>query len=152
MSDIAQDTYRALVYQTPGFETYFFAATPIREVAELNIGSRPASRKATQRIEDLRAIPWGFSWAQGRLLLPGCAGDGAAQQQYVRRGGQDAPATQAARLAQLRDMYQHWPFFRTLLSNMAQVLAKTDLAIARQYAELVDDAAIREPIFARLSD
>jgi len=150
MAQRAQTTYRDLVYDTPGFDDYFFAATPICEISELNIGSRPASRKRLQSIEDLRAIPWGFSWAQCRLLLTGWYGVGTALQCYVREGCADSPATAAARLAQLRDMESTWPFFTTLLSNMEQVLAKTDLDIARKYAELVADKALRERIFTRI--
>ena len=82
--------YRMLVYETPGFTEYFFSATPIREIAELNIGSRPASRKASQRIEDLRAIPWGFSWGQCRLTLPGWYGFGSAVQAYISSGARMA--------------------------------------------------------------
>jgi len=150
MAQVAQAAYRDLVYDTPGFDAYFFAATPIREIAELNIGSRPASRKRLQAIEDLRAIPWGFSWAQCRLLLTGWYGVGTALERYVQDGCADSPATAAARLAQLRDMEKTWPFFTTLLSNMEQVLAKTDLNIAHQYAELVADKALRERIFTRI--
>jgi phosphoenolpyruvate carboxylase len=128
--------YRKLVYETPGFTDYFFSATPIREIAELNIGSRPASRKPTQKIEDLRAIPWGFSWGQCRLTLPGWYGFGSAVQSFHAKG-QD-PAKQQALL---RRMYKQWPFFRTLLSNMDMVLAKSDLALASRYSELVPDAA-----------
>jgi phosphoenolpyruvate carboxylase len=145
ISDRAYQAYRDLVYETPGFTDYFFAATPIAEIAELNLGSRPASRKATRRIEDLRAIPWGFSWGQCRLLLPGWYGFGSAIGGWVRDGERDE------RLAQLRDMYQHWPFFATLLSNMDMVLAKTDLAIASRYAQLVPDEELRTRIFKRIT-
>lgn len=150
MSQTAQDAYRDLVYGTAGFNDYFFAATPIREIAELNIGSRPSSRKRLQRIEDLRAIPWGFSWAQCRLLLTGWYGVGTALDRYVRQGCPGSPTTAKARLAQLQDMEQTWPFFATLLSNMEQVLAKTDLGIARKYAELVPDKRLRDAIFTRI--
>jgi phosphoenolpyruvate carboxylase len=146
LSQRAYKAYRDLVYETPGFTDYFFAATPIAEIAELNLGSRPASRKSTRRIEDLRAIPWGFSWGQCRLLLPGWYGFGAAVSGWLNEGPQDE------RLAMLREMAQHWPFFATLLSNMDMVLAKTDLAIASRYAELVPDAALRERIFKRIAD
>jgi len=152
MAQVAQTTYHALVHDTPGFDDYFFAATPIREIAELNIGSRPASRKRLQSIEDLRAIPWGFSWAQCRLLLTGWYGVGTALHRYVREGCADSPATANARLAQLQTMEKTWPFFTTLLSNMEQVLAKTDLNIARKYAELVTDRALRTRIFARIRE
>lgn len=150
MSDVAQQSYRDLVYQTPGFNDYFFASTPILEIAGLNIGSRPASRKASQKIEDLRAIPWGFSWAQCRLMLTGWYGVGTALQTYIDEGCDASPATSAERLAQLQQMAQVWPFFRTLLSNMEQVLAKTDLGIARRYANLVPDKKLRDSIFGRI--
>ncbi|HEY9279875.1 MAG TPA: phosphoenolpyruvate carboxylase [Eoetvoesiella sp.] len=150
MSGKAQQAYRDLVYGTPGFNDYFFASTPILEIAGLNIGSRPASRKPSQKIEDLRAIPWGFSWAQCRLLLTGWYGVGTALQAYVDNGAQHSPSTPDKRLKQLREMARTWPFFRTLLSNMEQVLAKTDLSIARQYASLVPDAPLRDLIFSRI--
>src|SRR5690606_35802251 len=126
-----------LVYGTAGFNDYFFASTPIQEIAGLNIGSRPASRKANQRIEDLRAIPWGFSWAQCRLMLTGWYGVGTALRRYIDEGHEGGVNSSEARLAQLQEMARVWPFFRTLLSNMEQVLAKTDLGIARRYASLV---------------
>ena len=151
MSDTAQRCYRDLVYDTPGFTEYFFAATPIQEITGLNIGSRPASRKAGQRIEDLRAIPWGFSWAQCRLLLTGWYGVGSAIQTYLEEGCEGCPPSRRARLAQLRAMASDWPVFRTLLSNMEMVLAKTDLAIAARYAELVPRKALRERIFGRIA-
>ncbi|MET0266578.1 MAG: phosphoenolpyruvate carboxylase, partial [Duganella sp.] len=146
ISDLAYQAYRNLVYDTPGFTDYFFAATPIAEIAELNLGSRPASRKSTKRIEDLRAIPWGFSWGQCRLLLPGWYGFGSAIGAWIDAGDK------AERLAQLQTMFQQWPFFATLLSNMDMVLAKTDLAIASRYAQLVQDEALRERIFRRITE
>ena len=145
LSERAYKAYRNLVYETPGFTDYFFAATPIAEIAELNLGSRPASRKSTRRIEDLRAIPWGFSWGQCRLLLPGWYGFGSAVSSWIEDGPQEE------RLATLREMFREWPFFATLLSNMDMVLAKTDLAIASRYAGLVPDAALRERIFKRIA-
>ncbi len=144
----ARDAYRALVYDTPDFAQYFFASTPINEIAALNIGSRPASRKAGARIEDLRAIPWSFSWAQCRLLLPGWYGVGTAITEWL-----DAdPAQRAARLSTLRQMGNDWPFFRNLLSNLEMVLAKTDLAIASRYASLVTDEALRDRIFGQIRE
>jgi phosphoenolpyruvate carboxylase len=145
LSERAYKAYRNLVYETPGFTDYFFAATPIAEIAELNLGSRPASRKSTRRIEDLRAIPWGFSWGQCRLLLPGWYGFGAAVSGWLADGERDE------RLALLKEMFEQWPFFATLLSNMDMVLAKTDLPIARRYAELVPDVALRDSIFKRIA-
>ena len=138
----AHRAYRALVYETPEFVDYFRAATPIDEIAKLNIGSRPASRTASTRIEDLRAIPWVFSWGQCRLMLPGWYGFGTAVDAFV--------ASHAGRDELLAEMHVRWPFFRSVLSNMAMVLAKTDLAIASRYAELVPDAGTRARIFSRI--
>ncbi|MDZ4202982.1 MAG: phosphoenolpyruvate carboxylase [Gallionella sp.] len=135
--------YRELVYETPGFTDYFFAATPIREIAELNIGSRPSARKATDRIEDLRAIPWVFSWGLNRTLLPGWFGFGSAVKKFVEREGE-------AGLKQLQAMYRNWAFFRGLMSNMDMVLSKTDMGIASRYAELVGDVELRTRIFGAI--
>lgn len=135
--------YRKLVYDTPGFAEYFFAATPLREIAGLNIGSRPASRKPSQRIEDLRAIPWGFSWGQCRATLPGWYGFGSAVEQFLSET--DFQTLEAQRRL-LQKMYRDWPFFRTLLSNIDMVLAKSDLSLATRYAELVPDAKLRKKI------
>lgn len=148
LSERAYAAYRHLVYDTPGFTDYFFAATPIAEIAELNIGSRPASRKSTRRIEDLRAIPWGFSWGQCRLLLPGWYGFGSAVSGWLQ---ESAGKEQARRLATLRAMYKEWPFFAALLSNMDMVLSKTDLAVASRYAGLVADRKLRHAIFGRIT-
>jgi phosphoenolpyruvate carboxylase len=143
LSALAFEAYRALV-GTPGFVDYFRASTPIAEIAELNIGSRPSSRRASERIEDLRAIPWVFSWSQCRLMLPGWYGFGSAVNAWVE-GRKNA-------LAELQTMYREWPFFRSVLSNLDMVLAKTDLAIASRYAELVPSERLRKDIFGRLSD
>jgi phosphoenolpyruvate carboxylase len=147
LSELAFKAYRGLVYETEGFTTYFRESTPVSEIAHLNIGSRPASRKASEAIEDLRAIPWVFSWAQCRLMLPGWYGFGTAVDTWLKRnpgnpGGIDT----------LRRMVQRWPFFRTLLSNMDMVLAKSDLGIASRYAELVSDPALRESVFGRIRE
>ncbi len=146
LSQSSMGAYRALVYETPGFTDYFFNSTPIREIAELNIGSRPASRKPSQKIEDLRAIPWGFSWGQCRLTLPGWYGFGSAVDAFVKAPGEDPKA----RLALLQKMYRQWPFFRTLLSNMDMVMAKSDLALASRYSELVTDARLRRKVFGAI--
>jgi len=152
LSDRAMQAYRALVYETPGFTDYFFASTPIAEIAELNIGSRPASRKfndpAHRKIEDLRAIPWGFSWGQCRLLLPGWFGFGSAVQAYLDEAA--TPAERSKRLTTLKKMNQTWPFFANLLSNMDMVLAKSDLAVASRYAQLVTDKKLRKHVFGRI--
>ncbi len=142
LSQRAFNAYRGLVYETPGFTTYFRQSTVVSEIALLNIGSRPASRKASDRIEDLRAIPWVFSWAQCRLMLPGWYGFGSAVDGYL--------AANPDGLSVLRRMLKAWPFFASLLSNMDMVLAKTDLAIASRYAELVADAELRQRIFGRI--
>ncbi|MDD2930007.1 MAG: phosphoenolpyruvate carboxylase, partial [Sideroxydans sp.] len=143
MSLDAISAYRKLVYETPGFTEFFFAATPIREIAELNIGSRPSSRKAMDRIEDLRAIPWVFSWGLTRMLLPGWFGFGSAVKKFIEREGQTG-------LDQLRAMNKDWAFFRGLLSNMDMVLSKTDMGIASRYAELVPDEVLRDKIFSMI--
>lgn len=150
LSQISQSTYRQLVYGTEGFVNYFFAATPINEIAGLNIGSRPASRKKGQRIEDLRAIPWGFSWAQCRVLLPGWYGFGTAIHTYLEQGFSGEPDSRSERLARLRHMAKNWRFFKTMLSNMEMVLAKSDLKIAEQYSTLVSDEALRQRIFSMI--
>jgi phosphoenolpyruvate carboxylase len=144
ISEASFKAYRKLVYETPGFTDYFFAATPIREISELNIGSRPASRKATRAIEDLRAIPWGFSWGQCRLALPGWCGFGTAIETFVASG------ERAERIELLQRMFRQWPFFRTLLSNLDMVLAKSDLRIAQRYMELVEDKSTARRISAAI--
>ena len=151
LSEHSMAAYRALVYETPGFADYFFGATPLREITELNIGSRPASRKATQAIEDLRAIPWSFSWGQCRLTLPGWFGFGAAVHAFVHGADGELGAAQTReRTVLLQSMQKQWPFFQTLLSNMDMVMAKSDLALAARYAELVPDARLRRRIFSAI--
>jgi phosphoenolpyruvate carboxylase len=144
ISSASMAAYRALVYETPGFTDYFFGATPIREIAELNIGSRPASRKASRSIEDLRAIPWSFSWGQCRVALPGWYGFGLGIEAYLAAGDR------VERAALLRRMARDWPFFATLISNLDMVMAKSDMAIAARYAGLVEDRKLGRRIFARI--
>jgi len=143
LSGHAFKAYRGLVYETEGFEQYFWESTVIGEIANLNIGSRPASRKKSTSIEDLRAIPWVFSWAQCRLMLPGWYGFGSAVKAWLA----DHPENG---LARLQAMHRDWGFFRTLLSNMDMVLSKSNIAIASRYAELVSDPVLRETIFTRI--
>jgi phosphoenolpyruvate carboxylase len=143
LSVLAFKAYRGLVYETEGFADYFWASTVITEIATLNIGSRPASRKKTREIEDLRAIPWVFSWAQCRLMLPGWYGFGGAVEAWIKEHPDKG-------MPFLKELYREWPFFRTLLSNMDMVLAKSSIAIASRYAELVPDVALRESIFGRI--
>jgi phosphoenolpyruvate carboxylase len=143
LSASAYQAYRGLVYETAGFERYFWQSTVIGEIATLNIGSRPASRKQTRSIEDLRAIPWVFSWAQCRLMLPGWYGFGTAVKAWLDAHPENG-------MAVLQAMYSEWPFFQTLLSNMDMVLAKSSIAIASRYAALVTDAQLRETVFQRI--
>ena len=143
LSSLAYKAYRDLVFETPGFEDYFWASTVINEISTLNIGSRPASRKKTRRIEDLRAIPWVFSWAQCRVMLPGWYGFGSAVEAWIANHPDKG-------MAFLQELYGEWPFFRMLLSNMDMVLAKSSIAIASRYADLVPDVELREAIFGRI--
>ena len=143
LSGHAYRTYRALV-ESDGFMQYFMEATPISAIAKLNIGSRPASRKALASIKDLRAIPWVFSWSQSRVMLPGWYGFGSAVSAFLAAHGHDAG------LAQLQALYRQSPFFQVMLSNMEQVLAKADLQIARRYAALVGDAVLADRLFGGL--
>ncbi len=146
LSDLACRAYRKLVFETPGFVDFFRSATPIGEIAGLNIGSRPASRKPSTSIADLRAIPWVFSWSQCRLSIPGWYGFGSAMQQWIRQ----FPQGEEAAMALLRQMYADWPFFRTVLANMDMVLAKTDLSIASRYARLVADETLSRSVFGTI--
>jgi phosphoenolpyruvate carboxylase len=142
LAALARDAYRSLVYEHPRFVEFFRAVTPVAEIASLNIGSRPASRTASTRIEDLRAIPWVFSWSQCRLMLPGWYGVGTAFETWT--------ANRPDRSRLLTELARSWPFLRTTLANMAMVLAKTDLQIAARYADLVDDTGLRDELFGRI--
>ena len=144
LSAVAFSVYRELVYETPGFVAFFRAATPIAEIADLNVGSRPASRKKSDRIEDLRAIPWVFSWSLARIMLPGWYGFGSAIETWA--------SNRDGALALLQEMYEKWPFFHALLSNMDMVLAKCDMSIASRYAELVGDAELRQRVFSNIEE
>ncbi|GGP26087.1 phosphoenolpyruvate carboxylase [Silvimonas amylolytica] len=141
----AYQSYRDLVYATPEFITYFREATPINEIPSLNIGSRPSARKNTNSIADLRAIPWVFSWSQCRLMLPGWYGFGTAIAEYLAETGDKG-------LAVLQELYKDWPFFQVTVSNMEMVLAKSDIAIASRYSELVRDQDLARRIFGRIRD
>jgi phosphoenolpyruvate carboxylase len=137
MAAHSREVYRDLVYGHPGFERFFEQATPIEEIARLRLGSRPARRGGSQRIEQLRAIPWVFSWTQTRIILPGWYGLGSAL----------AQARDEAGLGVLREMERDWPFFAALLSNAEMALAKADLTIGERYAELVEDETLRQAIW-----
>ena len=141
MNDVSAQAfraYRALVYETPGFSTFFRQMTPLGEISELKIGSRPASRSDSERIEELRAIPWVFSWAQARVMLPGWYGVGEA--------------FRSADTALLREMLEGWPFFRATVDNLEMVLSKSDMSIAGRYATLVEDRALADSLFGRIRD
>ncbi|MCB1286500.1 MAG: phosphoenolpyruvate carboxylase, partial [Mycobacterium sp.] len=142
LAELAQRSYAELVHRTPGFVDYFEQSTPVSEIGSLNIGSRPTSRKQTTSISDLRAIPWVLAWSQSRVMLPGWYGTGTAIEEWI--GGDDA------RVETLRELYLRWPFFRTVLSNMAQVLSKSDMGLAARYAELVPDAELRSRVFGMI--
>ncbi len=139
--EASRDRYRALVFDDPGFQAYFEQASPIAEIAQLNIGSRPVSRAGSLRVEDLRAIPWVFAWMQNRHLLPAWYGVGAAFAEFAQRGGG---------LERLRAMYESWVFFRSLCDNLQMVLVKADMRIARVYAGLVQDPRERERVFTHI--
>jgi phosphoenolpyruvate carboxylase len=138
MSEVGNAAYEALVHDDPDFISFWSQATPIAEIGNLKVGSRPAFRRQTRSVEDLRAIPWVFSWMQSRFVLPGWYGLGAALQHMLDKG----------RLEQLQDMYREWPFFQTTLDNAQQSLTKADIGIASVYATLVEDEAVRERVFA----
>jgi phosphoenolpyruvate carboxylase len=148
VAELAQRAYAELVHDTPGFVDYFMASTPVSEIGSLNIGSRPTSRKPTESISDLRAIPWVLAWSQSRVMLPGWYGTGSAFEQWIAAG----PEGESERVGILHDLYQRWPFFRSVLSNLAQVLAKSDLGLAARYAELVDDEELRHRVFDKIVD
>jgi phosphoenolpyruvate carboxylase len=138
LSERAFRAYRSLVYETAGFSTFFRQMTPLLEISELKIGSRPASRSNSHRIEDLRAIPWVFSWAQARVMLPGWYGVGEA--------------LRSADTVLLREMLEAWPFFRATVDNLEMVLSKSDMGIAARYATLVEDRALADGLFGRIRD
>jgi phosphoenolpyruvate carboxylase len=146
LAALAHRAYAELVHETPGFVDYFMASTPVSEIGALNIGSRPTSRKQTTSIADLRAIPWVLAWSQSRVMLPGWYGTGSAFEHWIA----DGPENGRARLGVLQHLYQRWPFFRTVLSNMAQVLAKSDMGLAARYAELVPDEQLRRRVFGTI--
>jgi phosphoenolpyruvate carboxylase len=140
-ADAARTEYRDLL-ESEGFVRYFEGATPITVIEDLNLGSRPASRSGERTVEDLRAIPWVFSWTQARCILPGWYSLGTGLDAYLEDGGD---------LGTLREMYEGWPFFRTTVDNAAMALARTDLEIAAEYAD-VADPELRERFFPRLRE
>ena len=146
LAAIAREHYRTLVYENPNFIPYFRTATPIAEISRLNIGSRPASRRNSDRIQDLRAIPWVFSWMQSRHTLPGWYGLGHALETFVQgENGDEA-------LALLQDMYQNWMFFRSMIDSAQMILGKADLQVAARYAELTPDRGVAQDIFGKVQE
>ncbi|MBM7569441.1 phosphoenolpyruvate carboxylase [Paenibacillus sacheonensis] len=144
ISETALTKYQDLIFRDPDFMTFFKESTPLPEVGELNIGSRPAKRKGSDRFEDLRAIPWVFAWTQSRYLLPAWYAAGTALQNYVQ--------DDAKRLDTLRVMYEKFPFFTTLIDNLQMALAKADLLIAKEYAGMIEDQTIRDRIFTQVEE
>jgi phosphoenolpyruvate carboxylase len=145
LSDISYEAYRTFVYETPDFLAFWQEATPINEINELRIGSRPAKRKRDSLLAGLRAIPWGFSWMQSRFVLPSWFGLGTALETFAQSGEGDE------RLEALRRMYREWPFFETIVNNAQVSLGKADIGIARLYADLVADAGIRDRVFSQIA-
>lgn len=143
LSEAAGKSYRALVYETPEFLSYFENATPIKEISQLKIGSRPARRGAANGIDQLRAIPWVFSWMQSRHTLPGWYGLGTALTDYLTEN--------SSGLEVLREMYRRWPFWTTFVDNAQMILTKADMTIARLYADLAEDQAAASQTFDRIA-
>ncbi|AKE41281.1 phosphoenolpyruvate carboxylase [Corynebacterium kutscheri] len=149
MADIAarsQKAYAQLVHEDPGFIQYFTESTPLAEIGSLNIGSRPSSRKQTESIDDLRAIPWVLSWSQCRVMLPGWYGVGSAISSWIAEGDR------SSRIAQLRELKKTWPFFDSVLSNMAQVMSKAEMQLAEFYSQLVSDKQVGQRIYAAIAE
>ena len=146
ISELSRDAYAALMHDDPGFIEFFETSTPVGEIGSLNIGSRPSSRKQTTSISDLRAIPWVLAWSQQRSMVPGWFGVGTALNEWV---GEDPDGS---RLAELRELNESWPFFNSVLSNMAQVMSKSDLHLAKLYADLVSDREVADRIFSRIRE
>ncbi len=148
MDEISRNSlvsYRTTVYSRPEFVQYFLQATPLREISRLNIGSRPAKRTVSERIEDLRAIPWAFSWMQSRHVLPGWLGVEDGMGIYVQE-----PGSSSSRRMLLREMYVKWSFFESMVNGIQMVLAKGDFGIAKEYASLVEPGTLRRTIFTDL--
>lgn len=150
ISNESYKAYRNLVYDNPDFSKFFFEATPIREIMKLNIGSRPSSRSHTDQIENLRAIPWVFSWSQCRIHLPGWYGVGSGLKKYIEEGLPNSSTTPTQRIKELQDMLENWPFFKTLISNMEQVLAKTDIQIGKKYCSLAQNQEAAHFIYEKI--
>jgi len=148
LADGSRDAYRSLVYETDGFVDAFYAMTPIEQISDLNLGSRPAKRTTTREIGNLRAIPWTFSWNQARILLPSWYGAGSGVEAFCT----SHPGGRAKAISQLQTMYKRWPYFRTVIDNLEQVLAKVDLHIGARYARLAKGVPCAAEVFARIEE
>ncbi|TVX91598.1 phosphoenolpyruvate carboxylase [Paenibacillus agilis] len=144
ISETAQKKYQDLIFRDPGFLTYFKESTPLPEIGELNIGSRPSKRKNSDRFEDLRAIPWVFAWTQSRYLLPAWYAAGTALDKFYNNNPEN--------MATMRNMYENYPFFASMIDNLQMALAKADLLIAKGYASMIQDNSIRERIFTLVEE
>ena len=144
LSQTAFRAYRALIYETPELRTYYQQATPIEHISRMNVGSRPSSRKGGDRVEDLRAIPWVFAWTQSRHNLPGWYGVGSALQSFIEE--------QESNLERLRAMYKGWVFFRSLVDNAQLSIGTADMSVAKLYAGLVVDEAVRDKVYSAIAD
>ncbi|RAV33134.1 phosphoenolpyruvate carboxylase [Corynebacterium heidelbergense] len=157
ISQLSRTAYAKLMHEDDGFIEYFTSSTPLGEIGSLNIGSRPSSRKQTKEIADLRAIPWVLSWSQSRTMVPGWFGVGTALQQWIETGGSEvledpvtADLTPEQRTTYLCELHRRWPFFATVLSNMAQVMAKADMGVTEMYSQLVEDSAVAQRILGAI--
>ncbi|NLZ58841.1 MAG: phosphoenolpyruvate carboxylase, partial [Corynebacterium sp.] len=142
ISELSFKKYSSLIHEDPGFISYFTQSTPMQEIGSLNIGSRPSSRKQTNTVEDLRAIPWVLSWSQSRVMLPGWFGVGTALKDWIGEGEQAQE-----RLEELQELNRRWPFFTSVLDNMAQVMSKAELRLAKLYSDLIPDREVAERIY-----
>lgn len=143
ISEYALEKYQSLVFNDPGFLKYFNQATPLNELGNLNIGSRPMKRKGSDRFEDLRAIPWVFAWTQSRQLLPAWFATGTGIKKYLDETGN---------LEILQNMYKHWPFFEATINNLQMALTKADLQTAKEYAKMVEDKEVGKRIFDQIKE
>ncbi|MFC0213750.1 phosphoenolpyruvate carboxylase [Paenibacillus chartarius] len=140
ISENAQRKYQDLIFRAPDFLTFFKESTPLPEIGELNIGSRPSKRKNSDRFEDLRAIPWVFAWTQSRYLLPAWYAAGTGLQSFVQGKSEN--------LQKLKEMYEQWPYFRSMIDSLQMALAKADLLIAKEYGRMIKDQAVANRIFS----
>lgn len=150
LSDESQKKYASLAHEDPGFIDYFTSSTPLHEIGALNIGSRPTSRKQTESLSDLRAIPWVLSWSQSRVMLPGWFGVGSAISSWIEQG--DGEGSSEDRIRELQEFYSSWPFFNSMISNMAQVMSKVEMDLAELYSQLVPDQEVATRIFSTLRE